>query len=108
MSQNPKVVIFNDTSTRYHHGCARVMRLLCAGLERHGLEIIARSPARHEWEKDAAFLAELARADIIVINGEGTFASRQTRRRGPFAGHAAPCPRHHAFCLDQRTLSRQS
>ncbi|MFY9207376.1 MAG: polysaccharide pyruvyl transferase family protein [Yoonia sp.] len=72
MSQNPKVVIFNDTSTRYHHGCARVMRLLCAGLERHGLEIIARSPARHEWEKDAAFLAELARADIIVINGEGT------------------------------------
>lgn len=72
MTQNLKAVILNDTSTRYHHGCARVMRLLTAGLERHGIEIIAKSAARNDWEKDADFLAALSRADVIVINGEGT------------------------------------
>ncbi len=65
-------VILNDTSTRYHHGCARVMRLLVEGLERHGLTVAARSPARHDWAKDAKFLHALREADVIVINGEGT------------------------------------
>lgn len=72
MPHKPKAVILNDTSTRYHHGCARVMRLLCEGLERHGLDITARSAARNDWEKDAGFLTALAEADIIIINGEGT------------------------------------
>ncbi|WP_175545305.1 polysaccharide pyruvyl transferase family protein [Thalassovita taeanensis] len=62
----------NDTSTRYHHGCARVVRLLIDGLARHGVQVIARSPARNDWEHDKEFLAALARADVIVINGEGT------------------------------------
>ncbi len=48
------------------------MRLLLAGLERHGLRIIARSPARHDWARDTAFVAQLAACDLIVINGEGT------------------------------------
>ena len=26
-----RAVVMNDTSTRYHHGCARVMRLLRPG-----------------------------------------------------------------------------
>lgn len=65
-------VILNDTSTRYHHGCARVMRLLVAGLQRHGLTISARSPARHDWARDETFLDELTKADVVVINGEGT------------------------------------
>lgn len=43
-----RAVILNDTSTRYHHGCSRVMRLLVEGLERHGLHVTARSPARHD------------------------------------------------------------
>ncbi len=68
----PRVVILNDTSTRSHHGCARVMRLLVEGLQRHGLQVIARSPARHHWASDAAFVVQLRRADLIVINGEGT------------------------------------
>lgn len=67
-----RAVILNDTSTRYHHGCARVVRLLIEGLERHGLTITARSAARNDWEKDADFLRALAEADVIVINGEGT------------------------------------
>lgn len=65
-------VILNDTSTRYHHGCVRVMRLLTEGLKRSGLTIAARSPARHDWEKDETFLRALAEADVVVINGEGT------------------------------------
>lgn len=69
---HPKAVILNDTSQRNHHGCARVMRLLVAGLERHGMTVTARSLARNDWEKDNAFLSALADADVIVINGEGT------------------------------------
>lgn len=72
MIQKPKVVLLNDTSTRYHHGCARVMRLLTEGLQAAGLQISARSPARHDWENDATFLESLREADLIVINGEGT------------------------------------
>ncbi|CUH66963.1 polysaccharide pyruvyl transferase CsaB [Thalassovita gelatinovora] len=67
-----KAVLMNDTATRYHHGCARVMRLLVAGLQRQGVEVIARSAARNDWDQDEAFLAALERADLIVINGEGT------------------------------------
>ncbi len=69
----PKAVILNDTSTRYHHGCTRVMRLLTKGLADHGFQITARSPARNDWVRDKAFLAALDQAQIVVINGEGTF-----------------------------------
>lgn len=48
------------------------MRLLCDGLTAAGLDIVARSPARHDWANDPAFLAALSTADVIVINGEGT------------------------------------
>ncbi len=68
----PAAVILNDTSTRYHHGCARVMRLLTAGLENAGLTITRRIPARADWTRDAAALAALRAAQVIVINGEGT------------------------------------
>ena len=67
-----KVVIMNDTTPDMHHGCTRVMRLLTEGLERHGLTIIARSPVHHDWEADPALCAAIPRADLIVINGEGT------------------------------------
>lgn len=65
-------VLLNDTSTRYHHGCARVMRLLVQGLTDHGVQVIARSPARNDWENDAPLLEAMRQADLIVINAEGT------------------------------------
>lgn len=68
----PRVVLMNDTSGRSHHGCSRVMRLLAEGLQRQGLQITARSPARHDWAADAGFRAALRDADLVVINGEGT------------------------------------
>jgi polysaccharide pyruvyl transferase WcaK-like protein len=48
------------------------MQALRGGLLRHGATITTSSQARHDWEKDQAFLAKLANADLIVINGEGT------------------------------------
>lgn len=72
MPTQPTVILMNDTSTRYHHGCARVMRLLSQGMETAGLKIIARSPARHDWENDPVFLQAIQQADLIVVNGEGT------------------------------------
>lgn len=68
----PNVVLLNDTSTRYHHGCTRVMCLLVAGLERHGLHVSHRIPARHDWANDPAAVAAIKAADLVVINGEGT------------------------------------
>lgn len=62
----------NDTAGRYHHGCTRVIRLLTAGLERHGAQIIHRVPAHTRWQDDDEFSAALEAADMIVINGEGT------------------------------------
>lgn len=67
-----RVVIMNDTSGRYHHGCSRVMRLLRAGLARHGLTVTYSLASRKAWDDDAKFWAAVKDADLIVINGEGT------------------------------------
>ncbi len=67
-----KVVLLNDTSTRYHHGCSRVIRLLRSGLEDRGATISATVPARANWPEDTAHLDQIRGADIVVINGEGT------------------------------------
>ena len=67
-----RAVLLNDTSTRFHHGCARVVRLLVEGLAREGVEVAARSPARADWARDRAFLEALGSADLVVVNGEGT------------------------------------
>lgn len=86
-----RVVLLNDTSTRYHHGCTRVMRLLTEGLERHGLTITARAAARADWDRDADFLTALSEADLAIINGEGTLHSGKpsAERLLRLAGHPA-------------------
>lgn len=66
------VVLMNDTSSRYHHGCALVMRNLRDGLEARGCTISATSFARHEWKNDINFVAKLKDAHLVVVNGEGT------------------------------------
>ncbi|MQY41758.1 hypothetical protein GG681_03840 [Epibacterium sp. SM1969] len=65
-------VILNDTRADFHHGCSRVMSVLEQGLAAQGLTVTARSPLRHKWWEDCAFLHHLAQADRVVINGEGT------------------------------------
>lgn len=65
-------VLLNDTRPDLHHGCGRVVRLIAEKLERQGVALIATSPVRHAWWEDAGFLGALERADLVVINGEGT------------------------------------
>ena len=48
------------------------MRNLTQGLAGQGIAVIGTSLAHGDWRRDAAFLAALARADVLVINGEGT------------------------------------
>lgn len=68
----PRVVLLNDTSARFHHGCTRVVRLLLRGLEEAGFEIAARSPARADWASDRDFVTALQSCQAVVVNGEGT------------------------------------
>lgn len=67
-----KVVILNDTRGHHHFGCHRVMRFIEEQLASRDMEILARSLVRNDWEKDRCFLQATARADLILINGEGT------------------------------------
>jgi hypothetical protein len=66
------VVLINDTRADLHHGCWRVMRTLEGQLNRVGLDVIARAPAHADWRKDPAIGEALARAALVVVNGEGT------------------------------------
>jgi hypothetical protein len=68
----PRAVILNDTATRHHHGCARVMRILAQGLEAAGIEVAHRIPARADWARDRRHLAAIRAAQLVVVNGEGT------------------------------------
>lgn len=67
-----KVVILNDTSSRGHHGCSRVMRVIKGKLKSNGFLITATSFAHTDWQTNTEFLARAAEADLIIVNGEGT------------------------------------
>lgn len=67
-----RIVILNDTRPDRHHGCSRVMTILEEGLRARGGVILATSPLRHAWWSDRVMLRAIARAEAIVINGEGT------------------------------------
>ena len=68
-----KIVLMNHTDMQGHHfGCARVMRIIEQELEARGGEIIGRLDGKQNWQTTPEALAVLARADKIVINGEGT------------------------------------
>lgn len=66
------VVVINDTRADLHHGCWRVMRTLEAQFARVGLEVVARTPAHADWRREPAIAEAIARAALVVVNGEGT------------------------------------
>ena len=66
------VCVLNDTRIDRHHGCQRVMNAIEHLLEANGCEVIARNPAHQDWEKNPDFMQALAKARLIVVNGEGT------------------------------------
>lgn len=77
-----KAVVLNDSNPDgVHFGCMRVMDAIRTGLSSRGIDILAVVPHATEWVKDPHWLAQVRSADIIVINGEGTFhhGSRKAR-----------------------------
>lgn len=69
-----RAIVFNDTS-RFHHGCAAVMRTLHREAAAAGLEVVE-SVYGNTWRLSRSypiFRAEsMAAADAIIVNGEGT------------------------------------
>lgn len=68
-----KIVLMNHTDMQGHHfGCARVMRIIETELQARGAQIIGRLDGKQNWQDTPEALAVLARADAVVVNGEGT------------------------------------
>lgn len=69
-----RAIVFNDTS-RFHHGCAAVMRQLHNELAGAGVEVVE-SVYGNTWKLTRSLPTwreeSMAAADLIVINGEGT------------------------------------
>ena len=84
-------VILNDTRGDNHFGCFRVMRMIEANLAVRGINVIANSIVRTDWEKNRSFLEAMAKSDLVVINGEGTLhhGSRHGERLLKVVDHPA-------------------
>lgn len=67
-----RVVLLNDTSADLHHGCALVTRTIEQLTGDNGLSIVARSRVHEDWRADAALRESMAKASLILVNGEGT------------------------------------
>ena len=66
------VLVINDTRVDMHHGCYAVMATIGELLERQALGPSFYWPAHAEWRNNPDFEAVLAKAKLVVINGEGT------------------------------------
>ena len=67
-----KAVVLNHTGYEHHHGCRTVMSVIYSQLAARGFRVIAASPVRHKWWRDTPLMRAISKADLIVINGEGT------------------------------------
>lgn len=90
------VIVVNDTSAG-HVGCRAVMQGLSDVLRRAGMHALHRQPTATPWEDDPAFRAALAKAAVVVVNGEGTIHHANARARalarlGPFCRRTAGVP----------------
>lgn len=67
-----QAILFNDTSYDDHHGCQLVVRQIRALAAEAGIHIAYASPVRHDWSKDRFLCDRIAKADLCIVNGEGT------------------------------------
>lgn len=70
-----RVVIANNTEAELHHGCWRVMSNIRRALAERGAEVIASHKVGTDWRDDRQFRTALAKADALLVNGEGTIHS---------------------------------
>ncbi len=71
-------VIINDTSYKPHHGCETVVNNIITLLKERNIYTIATNPVGISWQ-NKTFLEEIGKADIIIVNGEGTLHHSEVR-----------------------------
>ncbi|MDG1582589.1 polysaccharide pyruvyl transferase family protein [Pseudomonas sp. GOM6] len=92
-----QALLFNDTSYEQHHGSQLVVRQIYRLATSVGIHISRACPMRYDWQSDERLKADIRRADLCLINGEGTMHddAQQALRLGELAGycktHGVPC-----------------
>ena len=76
-----RVLLVNDTSFLPHHGCQGVMHQIETALAERKLSVSQRWPVHADWFARPQWRQEIAEADLVLVNGEGTLH------------HDAPAPR---------------
>ncbi|PMG82572.1 hypothetical protein BCU83_07070 [Vibrio breoganii] len=76
-----KAVILNDTSFESHHGCEVVVKNIKELLLKNGIETIDTHPVGKPWLENEKFIFSMRKADIVIVNGEGTLHHSQDRAR---------------------------
>ncbi|GHB44070.1 hypothetical protein GCM10007094_36630 [Pseudovibrio japonicus] len=71
----PNYVLLNDTLDTWHHGCRAVSRVIRREMSLRGFKLTASSRVGSSWWEDTSFVEQARKADIILINGEGSFHS---------------------------------
>jgi polysaccharide pyruvyl transferase WcaK-like protein len=66
------VLVVNDTRVDRHHGCYAVMAAIGELLRRNTLGPVCYWPAHTNFRECADFVAAVASARLVVVNGEGT------------------------------------
>lgn len=90
-------LLFNDTSYEKHHGSQLVVRQIYALAKDAGISISRACPMRHDWRKNEQLKADIRRAELCLINGEGTLHddAPQALMLGELASycrqHGVPC-----------------
>lgn len=67
-----RAIIFNDTRVDHHHGCTTVMETIMRLCASSGIEIQRYVPARTQWRDNPELHDAMAKADLVIVNGEGT------------------------------------
>jgi|SaaInlStandDraft_7_1057024.scaffolds.fasta_scaffold81086_1 polysaccharide pyruvyl transferase WcaK-like protein len=76
-----KAVILNDTSFEDHHGCELVMENIHRLLKNNNIQVIATNPTNVDWFNNKHFVKKISKADIVIVNGEGTLHHAQPRAK---------------------------
>ena len=76
-----KAVLLNDTSYEFHHGCEVVVKNIKELLLKNDIKIIDTNPVGINWMKNQKFIKNMYKADIIIVNGEGTLHHAQQRAK---------------------------
>lgn len=76
-----KAVILNDTTNEFHHGCETVVSNIRSLLKINGIETIDTNNTGINWKTNTSFLENMSKADVVIVNGEGTLHHAQPRAK---------------------------